>query len=343
MNAPPLGSLVAAYERPRASDAIFGLVSGLPRDERGRQPLAMLQAHVDDSGRGNPPVFVLAGLVANAAAWAEFSDEWEETLKSDPPLEFLKMKKFMKMDPWRESSELKLSKLYALQEVINKYVEYGVVAAVSTWDYEEVFAGIGPKEWKSEYHYMVGDISRRILLHEYRIGRQQSVDFIFDKQMNQEDAVHLAWSRAQSGPIAAKIRRRMGSVTYGCDTKIRPLQAADMVAWLYRKVAADLLGDAGNIFPSHKGRPLYDPSILSMGMPQKMFSPEGREERSAGDVEALMLRTSSKSWPGSKMLRIPIEAFYVSKDELIRARDYGIRNKSLIREEPPSKQKKRIK
>lgn len=49
----------------------------------------MMEAYVDDSGTGDPPVFLLAGFVGRAERWAEFSERWIEALRGRPRLKVL--------------------------------------------------------------------------------------------------------------------------------------------------------------------------------------------------------------------------------------------------------------
>jgi len=50
----------------------------------------VLQAWLDDSGKGQPPVFVLAGYVAEVPKWESFSDDWQKLLNKEPRLEYIK-------------------------------------------------------------------------------------------------------------------------------------------------------------------------------------------------------------------------------------------------------------
>lgn len=65
------------------------LVSGLPSQDRSRC-FAVLQFWLDDSGKGQPPVFVLAGYVARVEQWNAFADEWQIFLNQNPRLEYIK-------------------------------------------------------------------------------------------------------------------------------------------------------------------------------------------------------------------------------------------------------------
>ena len=52
-----------------------------------------VQAFVDDSGgKGHGTHFVLAGLIADAENWAQFSDAWHLCLGQDPAIAYFKMR-----------------------------------------------------------------------------------------------------------------------------------------------------------------------------------------------------------------------------------------------------------
>src|SRR5205085_4014763 len=64
----------------RASERIWALVSGYAAADRAQRLLAIFQAYTDDSGRGDPAIFLLAGFVSTVPRWAAFSDEWQSAL-----------------------------------------------------------------------------------------------------------------------------------------------------------------------------------------------------------------------------------------------------------------------
>jgi hypothetical protein len=66
-----------------ASAAIWALVPGmsaLPDAVARRRLLVALEVYVDDSGTGNPPVFLLGGFIGRAESWAVFKEEWRDAL-----------------------------------------------------------------------------------------------------------------------------------------------------------------------------------------------------------------------------------------------------------------------
>lgn len=275
----------------------------------------MLKVFIDESGNGTPPIFVLSGLVSTAAAWAIFVDEWADALKADPPLTHYKSTEFMRFDPWRDvRSKEKFQRLHILQSIINKHVNYVFTVSLPQVSFKEIFDSNLPKIARSPYFFAATGMIENILRYECRLGRKELVDFVFDEQLHEQEAVQKAWNDAKSGPVPAKLRRRMGSITWGDDSRILPLQAADMLAWLTRRLAADMIGDAGTVYPGAKGRPLYDISILQEGL-------SAEDIRTPAGAHALALRLSSKSWPLWASLSVPIIHAHIGHGRLLALRD----------------------
>ena len=68
------------------------MLSGVPPRVRKRRTIVALQAYIDDSGRGQDSVFVLAGYLARPEEWSEFSKEWDGALNEHPKIEYFKMR-----------------------------------------------------------------------------------------------------------------------------------------------------------------------------------------------------------------------------------------------------------
>jgi hypothetical protein len=54
--------------------------SSTTADHALRRLLMVLNAYVDASGKGDPKLLVLAGYIATAETWIEFSKEWQSRL-----------------------------------------------------------------------------------------------------------------------------------------------------------------------------------------------------------------------------------------------------------------------
>src|SRR5215218_8484145 len=119
-----------------AASAVWRLVSGLPRAKRERRRIMAFQVAADDSGsEPRSRTFVLAGFIANAAMWAEFSDEWDRILSEAPRLDYLKIseannmsEEFAPRKGWTEA--MRDARLHALAEVIARFPLMGICVSL---------------------------------------------------------------------------------------------------------------------------------------------------------------------------------------------------------------------
>jgi hypothetical protein len=259
----------------------------------------MLKIFIDDSGRDGLPVFVLCGLVASSTAWKKFSSEWQEIVSVRLGMSSLKMKKFMNTNFSTEHGQIKYQILIDLQSLINKYVDYGIVVGSSTWDYNEFISKkVEIPELRRPYNISAARLFMHVFEEEIQQQRNDQVSFVFDTQYKEENGFMQFWKAAKKN-MPLQIRRRMGNVpVWAKDEDYPPLQAADMVAWILRRDAVDLLRDAVVVSPQHKGRALYDFRILSMAHPTHPsdFTP--------ASFEIALARYFSKSRPAMHNLKI---------------------------------------
>jgi len=75
----------------QSSEQVLALISGYPEEIRKPRKFLILQAAIDDSGKGGKPVFVLAGFVLNVYKWIVFADQWKAILDIPPKIEYFKM------------------------------------------------------------------------------------------------------------------------------------------------------------------------------------------------------------------------------------------------------------
>jgi hypothetical protein len=213
-----------------AGHVIFGLVCGLPGERAWRRRLLMLKAykaHIDASGTGDPDLLVLAGYVAPAIAWGEFSIAWKSRLdECGIP--------FFKMNEWASRPEV-AAYFYRLIE------EHDVTAAISvTIRTDQMRKAIREYPWpgpmehadflKNPYYFGYKAITDILAQHQDKFGVVEPVDFIFDNQ-SEEARLGEAWHRLKLAS-SPEIRRNMGDVpSYKNDKSIMPLQAADLYAW----------------------------------------------------------------------------------------------------------------
>lgn len=130
------------------ADYVWALVSGLPKRERERRLIMVLQAFVDDSGSDPQSLaFILGGFVASPIQWVAFSDEWDRTLRLPPKLNYFKNNEAMglkgQFDKTRGWTEQKRDdRLVALAGTITKYIPERFSVAVRHTDYDKYISGI---------------------------------------------------------------------------------------------------------------------------------------------------------------------------------------------------------
>src|SRR3990172_9989052 len=73
-----------------AGQRVLALVSGFAGEEAWKRPLMVLQAYIDPSGKGDPHHLVMAGYIATAETWIDFSNAWKAKL-DEAGFEYFKM------------------------------------------------------------------------------------------------------------------------------------------------------------------------------------------------------------------------------------------------------------
>jgi hypothetical protein len=190
-----------------------------------------MQAYVDDSVE--PPVFVLAGFVARAEQFAQLTLEWQAALDGPPRLEYFKMKEAHALEQqfkgW--SKQDRDARLAVLVNIIKNHVLAGVSSVVRHEDFNEALKLKIAKPLDTPYWLMYHSIINRVFEWEIETGIIEPVDFIFDEQLHQSDGVQAHFS-AFLELAPPRIKELFGErPVHRDDKKVKPLQAADMLAW----------------------------------------------------------------------------------------------------------------
>lgn len=212
-------------------------LSGLPRAVRLRRLIVVLESYVDDSGSGDPPVYLLAGFVARGERWLEFLERWSEALDGPPKLNYFKMSEAAALEGqfkgWTE--EEREDRLSRLVNIIKDHVLLGMSSVVYHRDYNDVIRDKISPEVDSPYWLMYHAIMEIVYRWEIHNGITEKVNFIFDEQFKQSDIVQASWTvyYEQSPP---ELKKLFGErPTHKRDIDTYPLQAADMLAWHIRR------------------------------------------------------------------------------------------------------------
>jgi hypothetical protein len=135
-------------------DRVLAMVSGLPRGERERRRLMVLQAFVDDSGNDPQDEYlVLAGFVASVLEWIKFSDAWQAELDKSPKLKYFKMTEahslrgqFDRNLGWTESERDKRVRKFA--RIAAQYAHLRISTAIRHEHFEKYIKGLAVPERK---------------------------------------------------------------------------------------------------------------------------------------------------------------------------------------------------
>jgi len=230
---------------------VWALVSGLPTGERERRLIMSLQAYFDDSGsEPQSSVFLLAGYIAKADGWREFTDRWQACLDEAPGAAYFKSAEafnlrdeFSLAKGWTRA--LRDARVIALSKIIADHCLFSVSAAIRHQDFADtvkalpMFSGERTKANDHPYTYLWFHLISELWMHSPMLGVPGPCDFIFDEQLGFQEEAHRYWAilkEAMSRPPAPPWLDWVGSDPIFRDDKtFRPLQAADLCAWSNRR------------------------------------------------------------------------------------------------------------
>jgi hypothetical protein len=199
--------------------------------------IVALEAYIDDSGNGNPPVYILAGFVARAEKWTEFTEEWRLALAKPPGLTYFKMKEAAALRGqfygWsREDRDQRLGEMISL---IRRHVISGVSTGVYHADYNSIIKEKIAKQTDSPYFIMYHGMIAATLRFLEKNKIAEKIDFIFDEQFGQSDQVQTTYS-AMVEFAPPRVKHLLGSrPIHRSELECLPLQAADLLAWHIRR------------------------------------------------------------------------------------------------------------
>ena len=198
-----------------------------------------VQAFVDDSGgKGHTRHFVLAGLVADAEAWAEFSNEWRAFLDASPAIPTFKMRHAAGLGGhfwgWKETDRDK--KLRGLAKIINRYARISTHSMIDLGAFAQTWGRMdGPQ--RDPYFYPFYNTILACAWTLWDLGLRERFEIIFDEQVIfGPRAKH--WYHFYKTMVASKEPELAATLPiepmFQCDDDFMPLQAADMFAWCMR-------------------------------------------------------------------------------------------------------------
>jgi hypothetical protein len=202
----------------------------------------MLQAFVDESE--SPEVFVLAGFIATAEAWAAFSKDWEEVLPLAPlgP----DMKRNFKFSEMMYAGHLRQENISAFSRVIENHVALSLSFHFFKRDLRAAMRRIqvpGVTIFWEDYQnpYIFAFLSLMGMFHREKaridavLGSDQPIDFIFDERTKEEEKIRTGWKAFVEGfPEDIGSRFSGEGPRFVSDKRFLALQGADFMAGWFR-------------------------------------------------------------------------------------------------------------
>lgn len=199
-----------------------------------------LHAYIDDSGKeGVSSTQVLAGYLATAEAWDEFSARWQEVLDQADLTNFHMVDAWRLSRPYQHLGALGRNQLITeLLACIKKHAERAFVLSI---DLEAYIHWFGRHEFKFQetrpYFFGFHQILKMITSYAYEQKYDCELKIYFDEQGGEPLSKIIQSVELHRIAAASRGRNNINIPTprYISDDNCPPLQAADLLAWLSRR------------------------------------------------------------------------------------------------------------
>lgn len=193
----------------------------------------MLQAHIDES-IADGKVLALAGYVAPAETWADFSDEWQKLLDMSPRMEFFKMSQMAQSDEGMERSS------WFYYHGIEPFVSAAVSCVIHI---DELKSAVQTFPWpqriqeverlENPYYFGFKAIMNHLAQDRKILRLNEPIDFVFDER-SEKTPILRAWDALKESAVSRLPEFLGDDPVFKDEKKVLPLQAADLYAWWIR-------------------------------------------------------------------------------------------------------------
>ncbi|HEV8241413.1 MAG TPA: DUF3800 domain-containing protein [Thermoanaerobaculia bacterium] len=205
-----------------------------------------LQAFIDESGgKGQGRTFMMAGWIAAAEKWAQFSDEWGACLRSSPQIRYFKMREAAALSGefWGLSEPSRDSKLRQLARIVARHALTAISCAMDIDALPDTFARFGAP-YSDPYFWPFQITIKAICEDLAERGIQEPVEIIFDEQCISGPKAKLWYPLIRAAALHDDPDDPAAAIMpveplFRSDQDAPPLQAADMLAWLLRRSSAN--------------------------------------------------------------------------------------------------------
>lgn len=212
----------------------------------------MIQAFLDDSGvKGTDKVFTFGGFLGRAEVWAQLSDEWREWLKDVPSIKYFKMKEAANRDgQFRGFTKGERdAKLKGGLVILRKHPpQKAIHVSVSISEYEQQVAQRTPRSLRNPYFLAFFGIISGCCYEVVDSKTGEKIELIFDEHSIFQPRINRWYPYARRNVESVEsVVRTNGSLKdvlppspiFKSDTDFLPLQAADIIAWLFRNYLSE--------------------------------------------------------------------------------------------------------
>ncbi len=200
----------------------------------------MLQACVDDSGRGQDPVFILAGYVGRDRNWIELDRKWRDLLRKHR-LKYLKGTEAGNLAGQfnRWTAEKRDDLVLQFVRLIKQYALIGVRVVIPHQDFRrslrfDAMVRRGRWYFKQPYFVAFDCVFGAVLSYARKRSQFEKVDFIFDNGLVDRRNLSFAYDPLLKS-LGSDVLLLAGAPIFRDDKDFAPLQAADLLAWHIRR------------------------------------------------------------------------------------------------------------
>lgn len=217
-----------------SADALWWVMHHSDRPDRRT---AIVTCYLDDSGSDEQsPVVVIGGLVLGRDSFLRFDGRWRRMLHLHR-IKSLHMTDFVRPHGQHigMAKELKLSLFREVVQIIRSRKDYSLSASVDNVHYQEVFSiefyrrVLGP--------YAVTFISAATVNAKIAEdnGYPDQIAYLVDRGSPFSEQIDLGHRLICLRERGLGLKTYTGSLTFADDENISALQAADVIAWSYRR------------------------------------------------------------------------------------------------------------
>ena len=211
----------------------------------------VLQAWFDESGKGQEPVYLLAGYIGSRTMWESFADDWQAELDKPPKLPYLHVSESQLFKGF--SPDERIERTFGFVKVIEKHKPLGQLFVLKHADYREFFKVLSThpsitlperRMMKNPYYHSFLWIFHLMLLTQAKkradTGVHEMIEVLFDEDIDRKDRLKIGFNH-----FINTLKKRHPDFLdllvnkepeFRDDKVFTPLQACDLAAWHFRRL-----------------------------------------------------------------------------------------------------------